>query len=164
MVALFPGFLPMFRIEAPTQQQVEPPRVQGWLIFQACLPTANRFLPTAAGRWFERSPLRTTCGGFDQAFDVRLARRYCVDKASTKLLSLSKVALVSHLASVRLPSTWPATPRRQGDGQLSSPSASASSADSNPPASVKTVELAKTILTYTKRACGKGQDRHGMCG
>lgn len=53
---------------------------------------------------------------------------------------------------------WPATPRRQGDRQLSSPPASAS-APSRPPANVKTVELAKTILTYTNRACGVGEVR-----
>lgn len=65
------------------------------------------------------------------------------------------------LAAVRLPSTWPATPRRQGDRQLSSPPASAS-APSSPPAKVKTVELARTILTYVSHAReGKGQNQWG---
>lgn len=86
---------------------------------------------------------QTECG---QTFDVRLAH-CCCDVDLRGNVSAPKWLSTSHLASVRLPSTWPAMPRRQGDGQPSSPPASAS-APSNPPANVKTVELAKTIRTY----------------
>lgn len=94
---------------------------------------------------------------FNQAFEAPLDPPVQRRRSQGQhVRSIAVVSLISHLASVRLPSTWPATPRRQGDGQLFSPPASAS-APSNSPANVKTVEFAKTILTCTRRAYGWGR-------
>lgn len=60
------------------------------------------------------------------------------------------IKIDSCLEAVRFPSTWPATPLRQGDGQLLTPLDSAS-ALTTPPASVKTVEFGSIIRIFRKR-------------